>query len=140
DFNMLNIRARNPGQFEFRLARETPRFFVGIHTPGFLQYFDAGPFSSADVKNGVLKIDVPKPATLAASFDPGSDEAAKVPFKGVGFSVMRNIDGGDTYLNVLSDIGNSPRHEVRLGDLAPGDYLVTVRTQPNAAGQKVGSP
>ena len=52
DFNMLNLREVGAGRFEFRLAEDTPRFHVAIHAPGFLQFFETGPFTLADVKNG----------------------------------------------------------------------------------------
>ena len=62
DHNILNLRDIGDGRFEFRLADETPRFHAAVHAPGFLQFFEAGSFTTADVKNDRIEIDVPKPA------------------------------------------------------------------------------
>jgi Redoxin len=129
DFNILNIRPVGPGSFELRLAKETPPFYVAIHSPGFLQYFEAGPFSLADVKNGAIDIDVPQPASLSVRFDAPAEEAGKLPFKGVSLAVRIRIPGSEVYLDVLSEQSNSVSHELRLNDLAPGDYEAEVRTQ-----------
>jgi RNA polymerase sigma factor (sigma-70 family) len=136
DFNMLNLHEVGPGRFEFRLADDTPPFFVGIHAPGFLQYFDAGPFTLADVKQGVLAIDVPRPASLDIRFDPGVSSAAALPFKAVVFSVMRQIEG-NAYLDVASDVATAVKHQLNLTDLAPGHYMVSVGTRPKSEETKV---
>jgi RNA polymerase sigma factor (sigma-70 family) len=127
--NLLNVHEIGAGRFEVRLAEETPPFYVAIHAPGFLQNFEAGPFTLAHVKQGVLQIDVPRPASLDIRFHPGRDTADEMPFKGVGFGVMRHLHG-NSYLQVATDSAPSIRHELRLSDLSPGTYLVSVRTQP----------
>ncbi|HEY7329890.1 MAG TPA: sigma-70 family RNA polymerase sigma factor [Gemmataceae bacterium] len=129
DFNMLNVREMGAGRFEIRLAPDTPPFHLAIHTPGFLQYFEAGPFTLADVKQGVLEIDVPRPAGLDIQFSPGSDNADAIPFKGVWFQVLRQIQG-ESYLGVATDEAPSVKHQLKLTDLPPGTYLVNVFTQP----------
>jgi RNA polymerase sigma factor (sigma-70 family) len=136
DFNMLNLHETGAGRFELRLAPETPPFFVGIHAPGFLQYFDTGPFTLADFKQGVLTIDVPRPASLDVRFDPGSKNEEALPFKAVSLSVMRQVEG-DSYLDVASDLAASTKHELRLTDLSPGHYYVRVGTQPRSEQGKV---
>jgi RNA polymerase sigma factor (sigma-70 family) len=136
DFNMLNLREVGPGRFAFRLADDTPPFSVGIHAPGFIQYFDAGPFTLADVKQGVLAIDVPRPASLAIRFDPAVRSAEALPFKAAGFVVMRQIEG-NTYLDVAAEVASSIPHEVKLTDLSPGHYFVRVGTRPRSEGTKV---
>jgi RNA polymerase sigma factor (sigma-70 family) len=129
DFNMLNVREIGVGRFEFHLAQDTPPFHLAIHTPGFLQYFEAGPFTLADAKQGVLKIDVPRPARLDIQFSPESDNADAIPFKGATFQVMRQIQG-DSYLQVATEVVPSVKHQLKLTDLSPGTYLVSVHTQP----------
>jgi thiol-disulfide isomerase/thioredoxin len=79
----------------------------------------------------VLEIDVPRPASLEARFDPAANRADDLPFKGVTFQVLRQIQG-DSYLEVATDNTSSIRPELRLTDLAPGNYLVSVGTQPKA--------
>ncbi len=129
DFNMLNLRPASPGRFECRLAPGTPAFHVAIHAPGFLQHFEAGPFTLASVKSGVLEIAVPRPASLDIHFDPPAGKADALPFKGVTLEVLRQLHG-NTYLVVARDAAASTRHGLKLTDLAPGSYLVSVRTQP----------
>jgi thiol-disulfide isomerase/thioredoxin len=136
DFNMLNLHQVGPGRFELRLADDTPPFSVGIHAPGFLQYFDAGPFTLADVKQGVLAIDVPRPASLDIRFDPAAGGAAGLPFEAVWFTVMRQIEG-NAYLDVATDVAAAVKHELKLTDLAPGHYYIRVGTQPKSEETKV---
>jgi RNA polymerase sigma factor (sigma-70 family) len=130
DFNVLNVRAIGAGRFEVRLAKDTPPFYVAIHAPGFLQFFEAGRFTLADFKQGVLDIAVPPPAGLDIRFDPGQDNSEKLPFKGVGFQVLRQIEGEESYLQVATDTASSIRHQLKLTDLSPGTYSVNVSTQP----------
>jgi RNA polymerase sigma factor (sigma-70 family) len=129
DFNMLNVRAIGAGRFEMRLAPDTPPFQVAIHAPGFLQHFEAGPFTLADAKQGLLEIAVPRPASLDIRFNPGLDNIAEAPLKGVLLQVMRQLHG-NSYLEVATDVAPSIKHERKLTDLSPGNYLVSVRTQP----------
>lgn len=129
DFNMLNIRENGAGRFEVRLTPDTPPFHVAIHAPGFLQFFEAGRFTLANVKQGVLEIDVPRPANLDIRFDPGRDNPGEVPFKSVWFQVLWQIQG-DSYLQVATDASASVKHQLKLTGLSPGTYLVNVGTQP----------
>ncbi len=131
DFNILNVRAVGAGRFELRLASETPPFHVAVHVPGFLRYFEAGPFTLADVKEGVLEIAVPRPASLDIRFDPGQDKADKLPFKGAWLQVLRQLQG-DSYLEVATEDAPAAGHKFKLTDLSPGNYLVSVRTQPKS--------
>jgi thiol-disulfide isomerase/thioredoxin len=101
---------------------------VAIHVPGFLQCFEAGPFTLASFKQGVLEIDVPRPASLDLRFDPATARADALPFKGVTLEVMRQLHG-NTYLEVKTDVADSIKHALKLTDLAPGQYLVSVRTR-----------
>ena len=129
DFNMLNLREVGAGQFEFSLAADTPRFHVAVHAPGFLQFFETGPFTLADVKNGKLEIDVPRPATLDVSFEPGDHPGTDVPFKSASVDVNWQLQG-NSFLNVTSAAGPSLTPKLKVTDLAPGRYFVSVRTQP----------
>jgi beta-lactamase regulating signal transducer with metallopeptidase domain/thiol-disulfide isomerase/thioredoxin len=129
DFNMLNLKEVGAERFEFRLADDTPQFHVAVHAPGFLQFFETGPFTYADVKNGRLEIDLPRPATLDVSFEPGDDGNTHSLFKSASLGVLWQMEGS-SYLNVASEEGRSLTPRLKLTDLAPGHYLVDVRTQP----------
>ncbi len=130
DFNMLNLSEVGAGLFEFQLADDTPRFHVAVHVPGFLQHFETGPFTFADVKDGTLEIDLPRPATLDISFEPGDYPDADSFFKSASLDVAWQIQE-DTYLSVASSEGTLLTPRLTLTDLAPGHYLVSARTQPS---------
>jgi beta-lactamase regulating signal transducer with metallopeptidase domain/thiol-disulfide isomerase/thioredoxin len=128
DFNMLNLKEVGAGRFEFQLAEDTPRFHVAIHAPGFLQCFETSPFTQADVKDGSIEIDVPHPAKLDISFEPGDHADADSLFKSASLDVLWQIQG-NSYLNVASAADGSLTPRLKLTDLAPGHYLVSVRTE-----------
>ncbi len=130
DFNLLNLNEVGAGLFEFQLADDTPQFHVAVHVPGFLQHFETGPFTLADVKDGILEIDLPRPVTLDVSFEPGDYPDADSFFKSASLDVAWQIQG-DSYLNVASSEGTLLTPRLTLTDLAPGHYLVSVRTQPS---------
>ena len=134
DFNMLNLREVGPGQFQFWVAEDTPPFHVGIHSPGFLQYFETGPFTFADTKNWTFVIDVPRPATLDVSFEPCDQSGSDSPFKSASLKVDWNLSG-NSYVNVTSTAATSLSPRLKVTDLAPGIYSVSVRTQPNEESQ-----
>src|SRR5262249_16221174 len=136
DFDMLYLHEVGPGRFELRLAHDTPPFHVGIHAPGFLQYFDTGPFTLADVKQGVLAIDFPFPPSLDIRFDPAAKNTDALPFGAVWLGVMRQVEG-NAYLDVATDVAAAIKHELKLTDLSPGHYLVSLGTRPKSEGTKV---
>ena len=82
DLNFLNVKRSVGGGFVFRIARESGPFYVAIHRPGFLQFFESGPFTSADVRNGILEIGTPKPASLNVRFDPGPESGVTLEVDG----------------------------------------------------------
>ena len=130
DFNMLNASSEQPATAALRLTAQSAPFRVAIYSPGFLQCFERGPFTLADVKDGKLEIDVERPATLAAEFDPGAEAADKLPFDGATISVMWKIPGTSrSYLQVARSDAAGPRQQLKLVDLTPGDYMLTLRTK-----------
>jgi RNA polymerase sigma factor (sigma-70 family) len=137
DFNIFRSPPASPGSLALQLTPATPPFHVAIHAPGFLQCFDAGPFTLDDAKEGVLDIDVPRPASLDVHFAP-LPEADKNLSGGVSFWVMRAVpESPGSYLTVARHVSTSGKHEFRLSDLAPGDYLVDARTLPVKGNAKV---
>ncbi len=125
---MLALRALGTGRFESRLTADTPSFLVAIHVPGFLQNFEAGPFTLADVKDGALEIAVPRPAGLDLRFDPGNGAPADLPFDGVSLSILRGFP--DT--KGMFQVASATTPEFKLTDLAPGTYHVYLGTKPKA--------
>ena len=135
---MLNLRPKAPEVFTLQLSRQTPPFFVAIHAPGFLQQFEAGPFTLADVKQGVLEINVPRPATIDVRFDLAAGETDAVPYGGVSCDVWLQIPGRTgQYLVVAAAQGSSLPHEMPVTGLAPGVYRVSVVTTPKPGVQNL---
>ncbi len=128
DLNVFKFGETAAGRFEVRLAPDTPPFFVGVHAPGFLQYFDAGPFTAADVKDGVLTIDLPRPAGLDVSFESPATEKSEPPLKAVSLQVFRRYQG-NALLLAATDDSSSVRQSLKLNGLAPGTYQVHVHGQ-----------
>jgi thiol-disulfide isomerase/thioredoxin len=129
DFNFLNAKEGDAGRFALQLAQGGEPFYVAIHSPGFLQFFERGPVTLADTTDGVLEIDIPKPAVLDVSFDSGNDTVGGMPFEGVSLRVLQKNPYRNSYVEVMSQDGNTRRQELRLGDLAPADYRVEVRAR-----------
>jgi thiol-disulfide isomerase/thioredoxin len=127
--SLLPVQAVGSGQFEVRLSHPEQPFDVAIHTPGFLRFFERGPFHRSKIKNGLLEIEVPKPATREVHFDPGKDQPEKRPFDGQRLNVLRRKDETrDSYLSAGRDLPFDGL--ARITDLAAGDYLVGVETLP----------
>jgi thiol-disulfide isomerase/thioredoxin len=136
DYNMLNIRAGGEATAVLRIGNATPPFRVAIYSAGFLRFFERGPFTMADIKDGVLEIDVERPVVIDASFDVGATTPEKLPFDASVFSVLWKIPGpGPSYLSVTDesaadDSKNADAgRKLRISDLAAGDFLVSVRTK-----------
>jgi thiol-disulfide isomerase/thioredoxin len=137
DFNML-VKPRGSGRFEVRLNTDTSPFFVAIHQDGFLRFFEAGPFTMADVKDGVLTVKVPKPSRLDMKFDASAAKDDVRP-KGVRFDVMLKQRGGSSgYLQVTDRRPESTNDAaLSLTDLPAGDYRYAVIADPDIASQPI---
>jgi thiol-disulfide isomerase/thioredoxin len=131
DFNML-VKPAGKGKFELRLAKDTPPFYVAIHHDGFLRFFEAGPFTMADVKEGVLTVAVPKAARLDLSFDVRNAKEGELP-NGRQFEIMLKQSGGSgAYLQVAHEV-RPPGKDASLSitDLVPGEYRYAVSADPD---------
>jgi thiol-disulfide isomerase/thioredoxin len=130
DMNMLNARRVENGAFELQLSEDTPPFMVAIHQPGFLQSFEAGPFTLADFKDGALTIEIPKPAQVAVDFDVSAVATKDRDFQSASAFFMQRIPGrSDSYF----ELQRAPEildGQVRVADLPPGHYMVYVGTVP----------
>jgi hypothetical protein len=128
--NLLPVHATGTGEFEVRLLHPDQPFYVAIHTPGFLRFFERGPFQWSQIKNGRLEIEVERPATLEVHFDPGPDKPEKRPFDGQVLHIFRRTEGTQSY-NFFADYDLPFKGLARIADLAAGDYLVGVETRPS---------
>ena len=128
DFNMFNVHADGAGNFALRLAANTPAFYVGINIPGFLQYFNDGPYSQPSFKNGLLKID------RSAAGCTGS--AIQIRFHSAGQTAVQNhpVSGALSGFKRAELFGNGRRKRdarrkpFRLTEIPSGNYLVLVYT------------
>lgn len=131
DLNVLNARLIQPGVVSVRLAEDTSPISTAIYAPGFLRYFVHGPFTLASFDGDVLAIDVQKPASLTAHFNPGSQSAEELPFGQSYVYAVWIIPGGG---NAVVQINESPKtgssNELVATDLAPGEYRVLAQTIP----------
>ncbi len=135
DFNFFSVERSDAGRFVFRLARGSEPFYVAVHRPGVLQFFESGPFTSANVANGVLEIAIPKPASLNVRFDLAL-KASDTPLTRVRLTVARKIPLTHSYGNVTSHDGAPGREQLQVTDLAPGTYKAIVETLTTRAGQE----
>ena len=127
DSNLLPVRPTAPGKFAVGLAHPDEPFYVAIFAPGFLRYFERGPFKLADFKDGNLEIAVERPAILEVHFDPGDAQPADRLFDGQRLTIAKKI-ARDMNLRVCSEI--TVDEFTRIADLAAGDYTVKVLTDP----------
>ncbi len=119
-----------------QLALDTPPFTVGVHVPGFLQAFDAGPFTAMDVKGGTITIELPKPATLQLAFDPGKGEAAARPFKSTIVQVMQQIPHTSQAVTLTDSNVNLDSKPLTLSDISPGEYSFFFHTVPEGESEQ----
>lgn len=137
DFNML-VKPAGKGKFELRLAKDTPPFYVAIHRDGFLRFFEAGPFTMADVKDGVLTVAVPKAARLDLTFDARKAKEGELP-NGRTFDVMLKQPGGSgAYLQIAHEVRPPEKDaSVSITDLVPGEYRYAVSADPDRGAQPI---
>ena len=143
DFNMLNVSRVSDGLYSFRLARERTPFLVAFQHPGWLQFYEVGPLSNVDVRDGVLEIDVPRPVTIEVTLDTGNMDAAQLPFKDAFVEVQwpnPRIEHG--YYSTTWNERIAPGQTRAFSDLGPGRYSVAVRTKArdgveNVAGTEI---
>jgi thiol-disulfide isomerase/thioredoxin len=131
DYNMLNVRKAATGQYVFRLAGDTPEFFIAFNHPGWLRFYEVGPFSDDDVTDTSLKVDVPKPATLTASLPAREKAGGPLPFVNAAVEVYwPNPEMEGSVYSVNNEELFEQGGELVLNDLGPGDYTVSIRTTP----------
>lgn len=143
DFNMLNVSRMSDGLYSFRLPREQMPFLVAFQHPGWLQFYEVGPLSNLDVRDGVLEIDVPRPVTIEVTLETGNVNEARLPFKDAMVRINwpnPKMDG--SYYFATWDERIKPGQTRTFSDFGPGRYMITIRTNArdgveNVAGTKI---
>ena len=131
DFNQLNVRNHEAGAFSFRLADDVTEFYIAFQHPGWLRFYEVGPLTNVDVVDGTLSLDVPKPAGLEVRFDTGRVEEELLPFSDVYCEVMWQPPGAGKSVYLVTDHNQRLEDDaLRITDLAPGTYIVLLRTEP----------
>ena len=136
DFDMLNVQRKQDAapEFVFRLPSEPREFLVAIYHPGWLRYYKVGPFTRADFNDDVLTLKIPRPGNIAGKLHWGDRDAAGLPFTRVNFELMRQLQaGGNSYLSVASEQSTLDKPSLSVADLAPGNYMMMIRTEPKQA-------
>jgi len=139
DFNFLNVSRLSDRVFSFRLPREQTPFLVAFQHPGWLQFYEIGPLSNRDVKNGVLEIDVPRPATIEVSLDTGDTDPAQLPFEDALVGVHWPNPGGSegSFYSATWDERIKPGKTRVFSDFGPGRFMVEIRTKAREGVQNV---
>ena len=143
DWNMLNVQRVDENEFCMRLPLEGDEFLLAFQHPGWLQFCELGPFNDQDVEGDILRVDVPKPATIEVTFDTIGNSAADLPFDETTCMVYWVPDESARVYGVTDyDVKIKPGERFTLTDLGPGKYSVVVRTTPkndtsNIAGTEI---
>jgi len=138
DFNFLNVSRTSDRVFSFRLPKEQTLFLVAFQHPGWLQFYEIGPLSNRDVKNGLLEIDVPRSAKLEVRLDTGGTDPAQLPFEDALVEVLWPNPGseGSSYSTTWDE--RIKMGETRVfSDLGPGRFRVEIRTRAREGIQNV---
>lgn len=125
------VQPAGPATFAFDMTKTNRPFYVAVFAPGFLRFFEAGPFQKEQFKNGELQIALPKPAVLQLQFHPGTATTTNLPFDRQVVSIMRmksrNMYYWAAYRKDLP-LGKT----AQISDLAPGEYRVSAFTHPKS--------
>jgi len=123
------IRAVGPATFAFDVTKTNRPFYVAVFAPGFLRFFEAGPFRADEIKNSLLEIPLAKPAILQISFHASTTKGGRLPFDRQMVSVMR-MKSRNMYLWAAYRMELPLGQTVRIADLAPGAYQLQALTHP----------
>jgi hypothetical protein len=123
------IRPVGPATFAFDRIEAKRPFHVAVFAPGFLRFFEAGPFKADEFKNSILEISLPKPAILQIGFHASRANSEKLPFDRQMVSIMR-MTSRNLYLWAAYRMDLPLGEAVRITDLAPGAYRLQALTHP----------
>lgn len=136
DFNMLNARSVSDGVYSLRLPSEPLAFHVAIYHPGWLRYFEAGPFTIEDFKDGRLEIPIPQPGSNQASLDVGGRDPKQLAFQQVTFDLRWQVPGQRQAVRAAHSETTLAENLFRAMDLAPGAYYLFTRTVPRGSSSR----
>jgi hypothetical protein len=124
-----DVRSVGKAEFAIRLQKAQQPFYVAVNVPRFLRFFERGPFTLANVKNGELEIALEKPVSLEVHFDIGVTRIADLPFDQPRLTVLRLQPGTkDSYLFAAAPLHIPVNGRLQITGLAAGEFLVRLQT------------
>jgi thiol-disulfide isomerase/thioredoxin len=127
----VGVRSIGPPEFAVRLSTSGQPFYVAVFAPGFLRFFERGPFKMSEVKEGLLEIALEKPGLLEVRFDAGKTNGENLPFDRQMLTVMR-MTTRNKYLWAAYRMDLPLGAPLRIADLDAGRYWITAATHPKA--------
>ena len=136
--DVLNLQAEGDGTFALNLPDEETSFLIGIDEPGTLRFCELGPFTKKDFLGGTLTVKVRRPAPIEVRLETRDADPDALPFDKATCTIMwKNPDGpSNSWYSATDDQAELSNGVYRVGDLAPGEYMVQVRTAPKEADPK----
>jgi thiol-disulfide isomerase/thioredoxin len=131
DVYSAGVRSIGPAEFAARLSTPGQPFYVAVFAPGFLRFFERGPFKWSEVKEGPLEIALEKPGLLEIRFDAGETSGKNLPFDRQMLTVMR-MTTRNKYLWAAYRMDLPLGAPLRIADLDAGHYWITASTHPKA--------
>jgi thiol-disulfide isomerase/thioredoxin len=131
------VRSVGAGEFVARLADRTQPFYIAVFAPGFLRFFERGPFKWSDTKEGLLEVTLDKPAAVEIRFDAGNNRPESLPLAGQWINAFRKPSGTLTYYWVYEHREIPRGGSLRIADLAPGEYRILVGTDAKPGTQSM---
>jgi thiol-disulfide isomerase/thioredoxin len=132
------VRSASAREFVVRLADRTQPFYVAVFAPGFLRFFERGPFKWSDTKEGLLEIALEKPAAVEIHFDAGDNKPGSLPFDGQWINVFRKPRGSENLYYWVYQHRDMPQGgPLRIADLAAGEYRIMVGTHAKRGTQSI---
>src|SRR3984885_6638787 len=140
DVYSAGVRSIGPAEFASRLSTPGQPFYVAVFAPGFLRFFERGPYKVSDIKDGQLEIALEKPAALEVHFDAGNSKRESLPFDRQWITAFRKERGTRTYFWVYERRDMPQSGPLRFADLAVGEYRVLVGTHAKPGSQSIPGP
>ncbi|HEV3299334.1 MAG TPA: TlpA disulfide reductase family protein [Planctomycetaceae bacterium] len=135
------VRSIGPAEFAVRLSTPGQPFYVAVFAPGFLRFFERGPFKMSDVKKGLLEIALEKPGLLEVRFDAGNGKPESLPFDRQWINAFRKERGTrNSYFWLYQHHAIPQSAPLRIADLAAGEYRVMVATHAKPGAQSIPGP
>jgi thiol-disulfide isomerase/thioredoxin len=138
---LVGVRLIGPAEFAVQLSTPAQPFYVALYAPGFLRFFERGPFKMSDIKDGQLEIALEKPAALEVHFDAGNNRPESLPFDRQWINAFRKERGPrNSYFWVYQHHNIPQSGPLRIAALAAGEYRVMVGTHAKPGAQSIAAP